>query len=181
MKLEQLQDSVRIPEGCRARYEEGVIYVEGPHGKNERRLQHPYIKIDVQDNAITLSASNVDKKKKRLFNTMKSHIKNLIKGVHTSYTYKLKICSGHFPMNVKATNTEVTIKNFLGEKKPRVAKLSGKCKVTSDGQIITVESYDKELAGQDAASIEQLTRITNRDRRIFQDGIFIIEKAGKAV
>ena len=50
-----------------------------------------------------------------------------------------------------------------------------------DGDLVTVQSTSKELAGQTAADIEQLCRVTGRDRRIFQDGIWIIEKDGKPI
>ncbi len=59
------------------------------------------------------------------------------------------------------------MQNFLGEKVPRVIKLKQGVDVKIEGQEITVESPDKELAGQTAAAIEQLCKITKRDRRIF--------------
>ena len=49
------------------------------------------------------------------------------------------------------------------------------------GQEIIVEGIDKEATGQTAANIEQATRITKWDRRVFQDGIYIVEKAGKPI
>ena len=50
-----------------------------------------------------------------------------------------------------------------------------------EGDNVSVESPDKELAGTTASDIEQLTRRPNFDTRIFQDGIFITSKAGKEI
>ncbi|MFH0936330.1 MAG: 50S ribosomal protein L6 [Candidatus Woesearchaeota archaeon] len=84
-------------------------------------------------------------------------------------------------MNVSIKENNIIINNFLGEKIPRKAKILPNVKVDIQGDIIVLESNNKESAGQTAANIEQATRITNRDRRIFQDGIFITEKAGKSI
>jgi len=119
------------------------------------------------------------KKEKRILKTIKSHLNNLIKGVINQYIYTLKICSGHFPMNVSVSNNKVIIKNFFAEKIPREAKILPNVEVKINGDIITVKSVDLELAGQTASNIEQACRITNRDRRIFMDGIYITSKAEK--
>jgi large subunit ribosomal protein L6 len=105
----------------------------------------------------------------------------MIKGATEGHVYKLKVCSGHFPMNVAVAGKDFVVKNFLGEKKPRQVAIKEGVDVKVEGEIVTVESCDKELAGQTAADIETLTRITNRDLRIFQDGIYITEKDGKPV
>lgn len=82
-------------------------------------------------------------------------------------------------MNVALKGDELSIKNFLGEKVPRVMKIQPDVKVKIDGEKIVVEGIDIEKCGQCAANIEKTTRITNRDRRIFQDGIWITSKPGK--
>ncbi|MBS3165081.1 hypothetical protein J4439_06645 [Candidatus Woesearchaeota archaeon] len=60
-------------------------------------------------------------------------------------------------------------------------KLRQGVQVKVEGSDIRVESVSRELAGQTAASIEQLTRRPGFDNRIFQDGIYIVEKSGKEV
>jgi large subunit ribosomal protein L6 len=84
-------------------------------------------------------------------------------------------------MNVEIVGNEVIIKNFLGEKIPRKSKIIENVNVEIKGDIITINSPNKELAGQTAANFETATRIKSRDRRVFQDGIFITNKAGRDI
>jgi len=130
---------------------------------------------------IIIKADNATKKEKRLVKTIKSHIKNMIKGLKEPWVYKLEVCFSHFPISVAIANKQLVIKNFFGERSPRYVKLLDGVDVEIKGNIIEVRSHDKELAGRQAALIEQATRITDKDRRIFQDGIWIIEKAGKPI
>ncbi|MBI4141245.1 50S ribosomal protein L6, partial [Candidatus Woesearchaeota archaeon] len=101
--------------------------------------------------------------------------------VQQPYTYLLKICSGHFPINVSVNGNQFIVKNFLGEKYPRTMTIKQGAKVTIQGDKITVESPDKEKAGQTSSEIELLTRISKRDPRVFQDGIYLVQKAGEQI
>ncbi len=141
------------------------------------------ILIEKQNNSIILTAKNGTKKEKRLIKTIAKHIKNMVQGIKEPFIYKLEICYAHFPINVSIDEKakRLVIKNFFGEKVPRYVKLLDNVDVEIKGNIIEVKSADKELAGKQAALIKNATRITKRDRRIFQDGIWIIEKAGKPI
>jgi len=93
----------------------------------------------------------------------------------------LEICNVHFPMNVKLDGDRVNIKSFLGETTVRVSKVLPNVKVDIKGSHITVSGSDIEATGQTAANLEKATRLIGRDRRIFQDGIFITKKPYRVI
>ena len=179
MRIPNLEQNVQIPEKVEVSVEGKTIKVKGPKGEVQKSFNFPNVKASVKDNMVTINAKNATRREKTQLGTMKSHITNMIKGVTEGHVYKLKICSGHFPMNVSMSGDTFVIKNFLGEKVPRTLKIKQGANVKLEGTDVVVESADIETAGQVAADIEQLTRITNRDIRIFQDGIYIIEKSKK--
>ena len=41
---------------------------------------------------------------------------------------------------------------------------------------VVVKGADREKVGQTAANIERACRIKKRDRRVFQDGVYIVSK-----
>ncbi len=167
--------------GVQANLQDSILTLKGEKGETKRDFLNPLIYLKIDGNKIKLSSKRLTKREKKLAGTIKAHILNMIKGATEGHIYKLKICSSHFPMNVSINNNELTVKNFFGEKHPRILKLKQGAEVKLNGNEIVIESTSKETAGQIAADIEQLTRITNKDRRIFQDGIFIIEKDGKEI
>lgn len=181
MRDKVIIEEIEIPKGVTAVYAEGIIKIKGSKGETSMNLIDPKIKIIVENGKIIVKCETATKREKAKIGTFNAHIKNLVKGATEGFVFKLKICSGHFPMNVTVTKDQFTVKNFLGEKVPRVLKLKQGAKVVVDGTLVTVEGINREIAGQVAADIEQLCRITNRDRRIFQDGIFITNKAGKEI
>jgi len=176
MSSVEIKEQIEIPEGIQIEITKFLIKRTGPNGTLERRFTHPILKIHKKDNKLLIEAKKVTKREKRMSGTFISHIKNMIEGTKKDYEYNLKICSGHFPMSVSIEGNTFLIKNFLGEKVPRKAKILSHVKVEIKGNEIVVISNNLESAGQTAANIESATRITNKDRRRFQDGIYITKK-----
>ncbi len=173
-----ISDKLEVPEGVTVTLEAPLVKVVGPEGTLERRMSHPMIKITLNDKEINLELKKGTKREKMMLKTFKAHLRNMMKGATEKYVYKLKICSGHFPMNVSKEGNKLIVKNFLGEKVPRTAKIMEEVEVELNGNDITVTGHNKEKTGQTAANIEKSTRLTNKDRRRFQDGIFMTHKAG---
>ena len=165
---------VEIPEGVTVELNDKVK-VSGPKGSLERSLDLSRdIKIEKLNGKIRISSEKERRKIKALVGTIAAHLRNMIKGVKEGFTYKLKIVYSHFPINVKVEGDKVLIQNFLGERVPRVARIVGSAKVEVKGQEVFVSGIDIEEVGQTAANIEQACRIKGRDRRVFQDGIWIV-------
>lgn len=180
-----LIQQVEIPKNCEVIIDKQLYFytvtIKGDLGTNTKVFKLPGTELFVENQKIIIRCNKATKKEKKLINTIKAHIKNLIKGVTKGHIYKLKICSSHFPMNVVVKDNVLEVKNFLGEKQPRRLKFKTKVDVIIKGNEIIVKSFDKELAGQTAADIEKLTRRVGFDRRIFQDGIYIYYKDGKSL
>ena len=181
MKQELLKKEIEISPEVDVKIEDNALFVKGSMGELKREFTNPEIKIDVKNGRIILSSKNATKKEKRMIGTFAAHIKNMIKGVRKGFTYKLKICSGHFPMNVSVEGNQVVIRNFLGERHPRKSRIIDGANVKVEGDIIVIEGPNKEVVSQSASNIELSCRITNRDRRIFMDGVWIIEKDEKRI
>lgn len=176
---ENLYSEIIIPEGIEVKLEGSNLTVKGPEGENSRNFKTGRLNFEVKEGKIILSIQKGTKTDKRMMNTLTAHINNMVKGVKEKFEYQVKICYGHFPFTVKQDGNKIIIKNFLGEKIDRHVKIPEGAELDMGKEIITIKSVDKEIAGQAAANFEAATKIKGRDKRIFQDGVYIINKAGK--
>ncbi len=177
----ELYQRIEIPEGVEAEIEGANVIVKAAGETNERRFDLANLTLEKKGNEIIIGNRKSSKKEKRGMNTIASHIRNMMKGVQKAFEYKLKICFSHFPITVEVKGNEALIKNFLGERTPRKVKIPKGAEVKVEKDIITITSRDIETAGQAAANFENVTRIVKRDRRVFQDGIFITSKCGEEI
>jgi len=168
---------VKVPEEVKVEIYGNSVKVTGPKGELEKSFVVPKdIKIELVEGKVKVFTENERRRIKAIAGTIAAHIRNMIEGVTKGYVYKLKIIYSHFPITVKVEGDRVIVQNFLGERKPREAKIIGNTKVEIKGQEIIVSGIDIDAVGQTAGNIEQATRIVGKDRRVFQDGIFIVSK-----
>jgi len=181
MLAEIITEKVVVPEGVQVSVDNNVVSVKAK-GELSRDFASKQIIITLDNDAVVLTSKKASQREKRMIKTFAAHIRNMMKGASEGHVYRLKICSGHFPMNVSISNDELVVKNFLGEKNPRILKFQkNQVSLKIEGDKIIAEGSSIELVGQTAANVEQLTRISNKDKRIFQDGIYLIEKDGKEI
>ena len=141
------------------------------------RAEHFYdsklVAVTVEGVAVKVEAKEkLTRKVQSAVRTTEAHIRNMVKGLGKNYEKKLSLVYAHFPVSLEVKGDVLMIKNFLGEKKPRRAAIVGKTKIKVAGQEIVVEGPDKDAVGQTANNIAKAVRITNKDNRVFQDGIY---------
>jgi large subunit ribosomal protein L6 len=166
----------KLPNGVTAKKEGNKIAVAGKLGEVKTDFANPIVKFEVKGNEVLFKSEVETRKSKKLIETYTAQLKKLAHGVENGYTYKMKICFTHFPITAKVDGQKLLIENFLGERTPRKANLFHGVKVVVAKQDITLTGADLYAVSQSAANIEQAARITRKDRRVFQDGIYITNK-----
>lgn len=168
--------TVLIPENVDVTVEGKHVTVTGEKGKLTRDFSHTPLSIKREGDAIEVYAYLPRKKENALVGTIASHIQNMITGVKTGFTYKMKIVFSHFPITVKVDGRKVLIENFTGERSARKVKIMGDVQVESKGEDVIIKGINLEDVSQTAANIQLATKIKRKDPRIFLDGVYVYEK-----
>ena len=178
VKLDRIEHTVTIPEGVSATIsEDGVVTVTGPKGSLNRTFQSSYIQLFQDGSGLVVRVDVPRRKQRAMAGTWNAHLNNMVKGVTDGFTYNLKAFYSHFPMTLAVNGNTFTVNNYFGERVPRTAEILQNVDVKVTNKVeITVSGIDKESVGQTAANIERCTTVKKRDRRVFQDGIYLLSK-----
>ncbi|MFO7927260.1 50S ribosomal protein L6 [Natronomonas sp.] len=168
-----MRKEIDIPDEATATMDHLELTVEGPNGSVTRRLWYPDITVSVDDDVIVIESDDDNAKTNSTVGTFQSHVRNMIHGVTDGWEYNMEVFYSHFPMQVSVQDGEIVIENFLGERAPRRTPVRGDTDVSVDGEELTISGPNIEDVGQTAADIEQLTRVSDKDTRVFQDGVYI--------
>ncbi len=171
--------TVPLPKGASLTVRGREIVAHGPLGTTVRPFPADVLDLAIAGSTatLTLRLPPARKESQALLGTWAAHLRNLAHGVTLGVEAKLKVVAAHFPMKVAVKGEELVIENFLGEKFPRTSQLRPGTKALVEGEFVVLSGTDVEQVGQSAANIERTTRIRNYDPRVFQDGIYLVERA----
>ncbi len=175
--LPEIRTEIPIPDGVTVTVTDGNhTIVKGPKGELEREFRFRGVDVNVDGGNVVIHKHLPRREHKAICGTYAAHVRTMIQGVTDGWTYNLKVVYNHFPIKTKVDGNTVVIENFLGERHPRKATIMDGVKVQVKGEEVVVEGIDRSKVGQTAANIELATRVTGRDIRVFQDGIYITNK-----
>ena len=181
VKLDHIKHVIELSDGVGAAIDAGTVTLSKDGTNISREFIHSRLSVTMNDGNIEVFCDLPRRKEKALAGTWAAHLRNMNKGLSEGFEYRLKAVYSHFPMTLKVEGSILTINNLFEERIPRKAELPWTpaevtVKVENKTDVI-VTGADKEKVGQTSANIERAGRIRGRDRRVFQDGVYIVEKA----
>ncbi|PSQ44853.1 50S ribosomal protein L6 [Halobacteriales archaeon SW_7_68_16] len=173
-----METRLTIPDEATVEIDRLDATISGPNGTVERRLWYPGVTVSVDGDAVVIAADADDADTRATVGTFESHLENAFHGVTDSWEYEMGIYTSHFPMQVSVEDDAVVIENFLGEKAPRRVPIHGETEIEVDDgeEAVYLHGPSIEDVGQTAADIEQATRVPDKDTRVFQDGVYIVDR-----
>jgi large subunit ribosomal protein L6 len=181
VKIDHIKHIITLDDGVSASLTDGVVTISKDGASVSREFINPRVSVTLDDGNPVVFCDLPRRKEKALCGTWGAHLRNMNRGVSEGFEYRLKAVYSHFPMTLKVDGSVLTISNLFGEKIPRRAKLPWTpsevvVKVENKTDVV-VSGADREKVGQTSANIEQACRIRRRDRRVFQDGVYIVSKS----
>jgi len=168
------EKTVKIPGGVEVMQQGSTLVVRGPKGELSRDFASTKVMAEAGADAVRFRSADDRRKTLAILGTFAAHVKNMITGVTTGWECSMKIVYSHFPIKISVEGDGVVIQNFMGERSARRAATVGHAKVIAGKTDIGVSGISKEEVGQTAANIELATKVRGFDKRVFQDGCYII-------
>jgi len=171
----EVTEDVEIPQGVSVEINGEEITVKGPLGVNVRRFNGALLSVSKHDNKIHIAQSNrrnLARKSAFAVGTLAKELSNDMKGVQNYFEIRMETVFMHFPIILEAKGNTFTIKNIFGERKPRVARIVGSTKVEVKDKNVRVYGTKLDDVSQTAANIRLACKVTNKDDRVFQDGVY---------
>ena len=172
---------ITIPEGVEINISaENMVIVKGKLGELKEHV-NPSIKVEYNDNILSLSRSNDDKEIRSMHGLYRALINNMVEGVSQGYVIEQELVGVGYRAKAQGQNLELS----LGFSHPIVFELPQEVKLTATTEkgknpLLKLESFDKQLIGQVAAKIRSLEKPEPyKGKGVLFKGEVIRRKAGK--
>jgi len=148
---------IEIPNGVTINVgKDNIVEVKGPLGTLHQKVD-PDIKIEIEDNIITVTRPTDQKRHKSMHGLYRSLISNMVIGVSQGYTIKQELVGVGFKAEANGQILELGV----GYSHPIFIQLPPEIKVEAlterrSNPTITLKSHDKQLLGQVAQKIRSL-------------------------
>jgi large subunit ribosomal protein L6 len=143
---------VVLEKGVKAVLNDGMLTIEGPKGKLQRRVAPGY-QIELSSERIEVKRPGDSQDQRAIHGLLRKLVANMAEGVSKGFTRVLEINGVGYRAEVRGTNINLT----LGYSHPIVYQLPPGVSARVDRQvIITLESADRQLLGSVAAEIRAL-------------------------
>jgi large subunit ribosomal protein L6 len=143
---------VRVPEKVQVQVIDGVVRVDGPKGHLEQRLPTG-IGVEVADGMVRVSRHGNARELRSLHGLTQRLIANMVQGVHAGFSRTLEIVG----VGYRAESRGQALSLSLGYSHAILFQLPPGVQAKVDRQtVITLESIDRQLLGETAATIRRL-------------------------
>lgn len=167
---------IEVPAGVQVDIKGNHIKVTGPKGSLERDFR-PEIEFVSADNIISVKCRDHSKRTIAFSGLCRTLLDNMIIGTVEGFSKKLVIEGVGYRADLKGD----TISLNVGFSNPVLFDLPAGVNAKVDRTEITLDSIDKELVGQTAATIRSIRKPEPyKGKGIRYDGERIVRKAGKS-
>jgi len=169
---------ITIPQNVKVDCSKNLVTVEGPKGKLSQSIDES-IKIDIQDNEISVSRSSDNKRFRALHGLYRSLIQNMIVGVSEGFKKDLAIEGVGYKAQLKG---KMIVLDLGFSHQIEFTPPEGVTVTVTAPTAITVEGIDKQAVGQVAANIRKFRKPEPyKGKGIRYVGEYIRRKQGKKV
>jgi len=140
---------ISIPKDVKIEVKDGIVFVQGPKGKLERKLSDR-ISIEINDSQLSVKRVADTKIDKSMHGLFRALIVNMIKGVTEGYTKELEIIGVGFKAQVSGNKLNMA----LGFSHPVIFDIPEGIKIEAPKPTqLVIKGIDKELIGEVATEI----------------------------
>jgi large subunit ribosomal protein L6 len=161
--------------------DQNVLTIKGPKGELVEQIDRD-LEVKIEDGVLTVSRPTNQKRHKALHGLTRALINNMVVGVSEGYKVVLELVGVGF----RASSQGQMLELMVGYSHPVVVLLPNEIAVSTEmkkGQnpMVTLESSDKQLLGQVAATIRKIRKPEPyKGKGIRFQGEQIRRKAGKS-